>query len=116
MLTRDSATRKLALHPSSLIVNQTELTLLPGSEFGREAGYILAFARLLLARTTEVGSRTLVHAGLQGAETHGQYLSDCGITEPSVYVRSEEGAKDQERVWKELAGKLEGIKGGITKV
>jgi len=69
-----------------------------------------------LARTTEVGSRALVHAGLQGVETHGKYLSDCQITEPSAYVRSTEGKRDQERVWKELVAKLEGIKTGITTV
>jgi len=71
--------------------------------------------RRILGRTTEVGSRTLVHAGCQGADTHGQYLSDCEITPPGAYVRSEEGARDQERVYKELVGKLEGIQEGITK-
>jgi hypothetical protein len=70
--------------------------------------------RFLLARKTEVGSRTLVHAGTSGVETHGKYISDCELTEPSPYVRSDEGRRDQERVWKELVGKLEGIKGGIT--
>jgi hypothetical protein len=70
--------------------------------------------RFLLARKTEVGSRTLVHAGISGVETHGKYLSDSTITKPSAYVRSEEGKRDQERVWKELIGKLEGIKSGIT--
>jgi hypothetical protein len=29
-------------------------------------------------------------------------------------VRSDEGKRSQERVWKELVGKLEGIKTGIT--
>jgi hypothetical protein len=57
-----------------------------------------------------------VHAGLSGAESHGQYLSNCTITDPSLYVRSEEGKRDQERVWKELIAKLEGIKAGITEV
>ncbi|RAR06535.1 NAD(P)-binding protein [Stemphylium lycopersici] len=56
------------------------------SEFGREQPSILAFFRLLLARTTEVGSRTLVHAGMSGAESHGKYLSDAQITEPSAYL------------------------------
>ena len=37
--------------------------------------------RFLLARTTEVGSRTLVHAAGSGLESHGQYLSDCLIEE-----------------------------------
>lgn len=86
------------------------------SEFGRESGRLVAFFRLLLARTTEVGSRTLVHAAAQGTESHGQYLSDCGITPPSTYVRSEEGKRDQERVWKELVAKLETIQKGITQL
>ncbi|KAI4909971.1 hypothetical protein J4E85_011468 [Alternaria conjuncta] len=84
------------------------------SEFGRENGIAVAIGRFLLARKTEVGSRTLTHAGISGVETHGKYLSDCEITEPSSYVRSEEGKRDQERVWKELTAKLEGIKAGIT--
>lgn len=86
------------------------------SEFGREQGFLLVIMRTLLARTTEVGSRTLVHAGAQGAETHGQYLSDCKVTLPSAYVRSDEGKKDQERVYKELVAKLEKVKEGITQV
>jgi hypothetical protein len=72
--------------------------------------------RFLLARKTEVGSRTLVHAGGQGVESHGKYLSDCTITEPSAFVRSAEGKETQERVWKELTQKLEGIREGVTRV
>jgi hypothetical protein len=72
--------------------------------------------RFLLARKTEVGSRTLVHAGSQGVESHGKYLSDCEITEPSAFVRSEEGKLTQERIWTELTDKLEGIQSGVTKV
>ncbi|RMZ66946.1 short-chain dehydrogenase [Pyrenophora seminiperda CCB06] len=86
------------------------------SDFGRELPAVVRIVSYFIMRTTEVGSRTLVHAGLQGVETHGKYLSDCEITEPSPYVRSVEGKGDQERVWKELVGKLEGIKTGITKV
>lgn len=33
----------------------------------------------LVARTTEVGSRTLVNAAEGGEETHGQYLDDCKV-------------------------------------
>jgi len=86
------------------------------SEFQREQPAVMKVFAFLFARTTEVGSRTLVHAGMQGVETHGKYLSDSQITEPSPYVRSAEGKRDQERVWKELVGKLEGIKKGLTKV
>lgn len=42
---------------------------------------IFKFFRAFLARSTEVGSRTLVNAAEGGEETHGQYLDDCGIGE-----------------------------------
>lgn len=40
---------------------------------------VIGAFRLALARTTEVGSRTLVHAALSGEESHGQYLTDCHV-------------------------------------
>ncbi|KAF2026136.1 retinol dehydrogenase 12 [Setomelanomma holmii] len=86
------------------------------SELSRDSGWGLWFLKLFLARTTEVGSRTLVIAGSSGVGSHGEYQSDGKITPPSEWVRSEEGAKVQKRVWDELVGKLEGIKKGITKV
>lgn len=67
----------------------------------------------LLARTTEMGSRTLVHAALAGKETHGEYMSDGFVAKPSAFVRSDEGKKAQERVWSELSRKLEAIQPGI---
>lgn len=71
--------------------------------------------KLLLARSTEVGSRTLVHAGAQGADSHGQYLSDCEITAPASLVTSREGKEAQDRVWSELVKKLEAIKPDVTR-
>lgn len=68
----------------------------------------------LLARSTEVGSRALFYAGTQGAESHGQYLSDCKITNPSTFVLSREGKATQDRVWDEVVMKLETIKPGVT--
>ncbi|PSN59619.1 NAD(P)-binding protein [Corynespora cassiicola Philippines] len=84
------------------------------SELSREAGIALTIMKFFLARSTELGSRTLVHAGTQGPETHGQYMSDCRITPPSDFVLSKEGYEAQERVWKETVERLEGIKKGIT--
>jgi retinol dehydrogenase 12 len=69
---------------------------------------------LLLARSTEVGSRTLVDATTSGPETHGAYKSDCKVVPPSAYVLSEEGQKMQKRVWAELCEKLEAIEPGVT--
>ena len=86
------------------------------SELAREAGFWhpLTFIKLLLARSTDVGSRTLVHAGSCGPETHGQYLSDCDIEPPSTFVRSQEGEQMQVRIFKELCQKLERIAPGCT--
>lgn len=71
--------------------------------------------KFLIARTTEKGSRTLVHAARESEKTHGAYLSDCHIQQPSKLVLSAEGKKAQDRVWDELVGKLEGICPGIMK-
>jgi len=40
---------------------------------------IFKIFRALLARSTEVGSRTLINGAEGGEETHGQYLDDCII-------------------------------------
>lgn len=66
-----------------------------------------------LARTTEVGSRTLVLAALAGRETHGEYMSDGVVAKTSAFVRSEQGKMAQGRVWRELSEKLEAIQPGI---
>ena len=59
------------------------------SELAREAGWGLYFFKLFFARTTEVGSRTLVSGGLAGTDSHGQYMDCCRSAEyvlPGVIV------------------------------
>lgn len=75
--------------------------------------WVFWFNKLLFARSTEYGSRTLVHAASQGSGSHGQYLSHCDIAQPGPLVMSENGEELQERVWNEVADKLEKIKPGI---
>jgi NAD(P)-dependent dehydrogenase (short-subunit alcohol dehydrogenase family) len=36
-------------------------------------------AKSLIARTAEVGSRTLVHGGTSGTDSYGRYMSDCNV-------------------------------------
>lgn len=43
----------------------------------------LKIMRGMMARTSEEGGRTLVHAAEGAEETHGQYLDDCHV---GVYV------------------------------
>lgn len=77
--------RELAAHTkesknSGIIIN----LITPGlchSELSREAGIFLTILKFFLARTAEHGSRSLVNAAEGGPETHGQYLSNCGVKE-----------------------------------
>ncbi|KAF2802842.1 NAD(P)-binding protein [Mytilinidion resinicola] len=74
----------------------------------------LRFLIKILARPTEVGSRTLVYGAGAGPETHGQYLPDCKITATKGLTSGEAGTKLQNRVWVELKQKLEVIRPGVT--
>jgi NAD(P)-dependent dehydrogenase (short-subunit alcohol dehydrogenase family) len=110
-------TRAMADRKSAQAIPVTINCVNPGlceSELSRDSGIGLTIMKFFLARTTEYGSRTLVHAAASGAETHGQYLSDCKIDLASDYVRSAEGYEAQNRVWDELTAKLEAIKPGVT--
>jgi hypothetical protein len=57
--------------------------------------------KLFVARTTECGSRTLVHAAIGGTqkEMQGRYLNCCRVVEESDYAISEEGQKLENRLW-----------------
>ncbi|KAG1827359.1 uncharacterized protein BJ212DRAFT_1311752 [Suillus subaureus] len=57
----------------------------------------------LVARTTEMGSRTLIHAAIEPGERerHGHYLSSCEVTEVSDYTLSAEGREVSKRLWYE---------------
>lgn len=87
------------------------------SELSREATGLLAwtfwFSKLIFARTTEYGSRTLVHAIIQGPETHGRYLSNCAIARRGGVAAAADAEEVEQRVWKEISEKLERIRPGI---
>lgn len=104
-------------------VDQTKVTINfvnPGwchSELSREfANFAIRVVMKIMCRTTESGSRTLVHAGLQGPETHGKYMSDCKVQACAPLVEGSEGPELQRRVWQEVSEKLNEIEPGITKV
>lgn len=102
-----------------IIVN----SLTPGacrSDFFREeqsflARTTMAVFKRLLARTAEVGSRTLVAAASGGEETAGKYMADSMVSRESPFVLSGEGERVGEKVWRELMEKLERIQPGISK-
>ena len=85
------------------------------SELGRDfPGWGFWLIKLVLARSTEYGSRPLLHAGSAGAISHGQYLEDSELSKPAPFVTSKEGKELQDRVWDELVKKLEVIEPGVT--
>ena len=84
------------------------------SELAREGNARVKIMKFFLARTTEEGSRMLVHAASAGPETHGAYLNMCKVAPTSTVTQGEEGQKTQKRVWSELMDKLEQIEPGIT--
>ena len=96
-------------------------TVNPGyciSELQRNAPPILYFfiqlGTFLLARTTEVGSRTLFAGAVAGEESHGMYMSECKVKEPSAFVSSEDGAQSQKKVSEQLLKILESIQPSIS--
>ena len=106
------------LGPSSPIVVNT---LTPGacaSDFFRDeidvlSRVVMSVMMRLVARTTEVGSRTLVLAANAGKETAGKYMADGVVANESPFVKSAEGGEVGNRVWKELMVKFEEVSPGI---
>lgn len=87
------------------------------SELGRDSGWVLWMLKLVLARSTEMGSRTLVAGAAAGEESHGTYMTDGHVAQDALsdFVRSPEGDKAKEQVWSELKMILERIEPGVTK-
>lgn len=113
------AIRQLApkLQDSGVTLNY----LTPGlchSEIGRDGGggFTAWLVKAVLARTTEVGSRTLVTAGAAGKESHGKYMTDGVITDEALssFVKSPDGETVGQKVWKELSEILEKVEPGVT--
>jgi len=97
-------------------------TVSPGlchSSLMRDASGLVYYAlngmKAIFARTTEVGARNFIAAACAGEESHGQYMSECVVKEPSDFVRSREGEVTQQRVYEELMAILEKIQPGIGK-
>jgi len=85
------------------------------SELASRGGQTMGMTvmKAVLARTTEVGSRTLVGSVVAGDESHGQYLCDCVPRPMSNFVLSEEGDRASRKIYDEVNAKLEKISPGI---
>lgn len=111
------AVREMAtcIKDSGVILNMVN----PGlchSELARESGWDLALLKVVFGRSTEVGSRTLLAGVTAGAESHGAYMSDGKVANGalSAFVVGENGAKAQEKIWRELCQILDQVEPGVT--
>lgn len=110
--------RELAKHVDNPIITLIN----PGlcwSEFGRNIKGIQArffqIAKTLLARTTEVGSRTLVAGCYPGHQSHGEFMSDSENQEVESWMFTPEGRETQKRVYDQTLAQLEKIEPGVSK-
>lgn len=77
--------------------------------------YFVSGLRWLVARSTEVGSRTLVASACAGSASHGKYMADCVNQEPAGWISTEQGVNVQRRVYEQTIDMLERIEPGISK-
>lgn len=109
--------RELAsmINPDEVILNYNCPGLVQ-SGLRREWGKtVTAFLMNRLARTAEIGGRTLVAGAVAPKASHGKSMSDAKIQEPSgsnnagysPFVFSEEGKVMQQRTWREVKAVVE---------
>ncbi|KAF2502980.1 NAD(P)-binding protein [Lophium mytilinum] len=112
---RELAERSTSSGKGSCIINTPNPSFCK-SNLAREAQGSRGFriAEKLLARSTEEGSRVLVHGLLAGPETNGQYLSNCRVEIPARHVTGEWGQQVQKNFFNELLEQLEKIQPGIS--
>lgn len=111
LLVREMAPR---MEGSGVILNIVN----PGlchSELSRDGPWFLEVIKFFIARSTEVGSRTLCAAAFAGGDSHGKYMHDCKVDDGKLsrFVRSDEGKETERRLWEELSAILEGVQPGI---
>ncbi|KAL7961329.1 hypothetical protein V8C34DRAFT_274405 [Trichoderma compactum] len=72
--------------------------------------------KVIMGRSAEEGSRTLIHGIAAGEESHGKYLTSCEIREDHIpeWATNEAGQVLQKQVWTELLEKLEKIQPGVV--
>lgn len=107
--------RLVELLPAPSASNQVIVNLVnPGwcaTELGRNKHKLL-FERIcfqMIGRTSEQGSRTLVHSVTSGRETHGKYLSECMVAPQSDYCQSERGRLVGQRLFDEVLERIRSI-------
>jgi retinol dehydrogenase-12 len=77
---------------------------------------VLFLLRLALARSTEVGGRTLVHGASAEQESHGEFMDDGHISPVESWIYGDVGRRAQTKVFEQTMKVLEARKPGIRSV
>ncbi len=89
------------------------------SNFGSDASLSLriidSIVRGIFARSTEVGSRTLVHGASASAASHGEYMSDGENQDVEKWIYEDVGRRAQRKVFDQTMKLLEARSPGIGK-
>ncbi|KAF2871560.1 hypothetical protein BDV95DRAFT_572280 [Massariosphaeria phaeospora] len=119
---RELAARSPLSPSSNVVINYLTPGACQSDLFRDDMGWLRAVIQgvlvKLIARTTEVGSRTLVHSVKPDIEdnAHGAFLMDCRVMPNGSNIDSPKGQKNQKRWIEEFFPKLESIAPGCTKV
>ncbi|KAH7381518.1 hypothetical protein BKA66DRAFT_530648 [Pyrenochaeta sp. MPI-SDFR-AT-0127] len=119
---RELAARSPLSKESNVVISKLTPGACQSDLFRDDMGWLQATIQgilvKLIARTTEVGSRTLVHSVKPDIEdnAHGAFLMDCRVAPNGSRVDSAKGQREQKRWIEELLPKLESIAPGCTKV
>lgn len=96
-----------SVHPGFIITN-----LIRNGFFAMRYLGTSWFARRFVARPLDQGAASIVNAAVvKGNESHGCYMSESKIREPTAFIRSEEGRRMQEQVYQETVGLLREVVG-----
>ncbi|KAJ4368242.1 hypothetical protein N0V83_006598 [Neocucurbitaria cava] len=119
---RELAVRAPLFKESKVVISKVTPGACQSGLFRDDMGWLEAMIQSimvkLIARTTEVGSRTLVHSVKPDLEdsAHGAFLMDCRVASNGSRVDSAKGQSEQKRWIEGLFPKLESIAPGCTSV
>jgi retinol dehydrogenase-12 len=77
---------------------------------------VLSLLRFAVARSTEVGSRTLVHGASAEPESHGEFMDDGHVSPVESWIYGDVGRRAQTKVFEQTMKVLEARKPGIGAV
>ncbi len=70
----------------------------------------------VVARTAEVGARTLVSGACAGEEAQGEFMMDGVVRRVVGWVETEEGRRVQRKVWREACESFGFEEGEVEKL